>query len=146
MKLQRRLEWAEETMARAAQLAGVDESKGAYRLLSVAGRLLRHLGGRTSPVPLGSELAAMKDYTASGNIIVPGSMDFVVSDEVAVLSAFVARGSLVEGLDALLAGCRVSPGPSAMRVKIDISGWDGDRPASLALTADGFQPVTVQLE
>lgn len=133
-------------MARAAQLAGVDESKGAYRLLSVAGRLLRHLGGRTSPVPLGSELAAMKDYAASGNIIVPGSMDLVVSDEVAVLSAFVARGALVQGLDAMLAGCRASPGLSALRVKIDVSGWDGDRPASLALTADGFQPVTVQLE
>ena len=133
-------------MARAAQLAGVDESKGACRLLSVAGRLLRHLGGRTSPVPLGSELAAMKDYAASGNIIVPGTMDLVVSDEVAVLSAFVARGALVQGLDTMLAGCRASPGLSAIRIMIDVSSWDEDRPASLALTADGFQPVIVQLE
>lgn len=133
-------------MARAAQLAGVDESKGAYRLLSVAGRLLRHLGGRTSPVPLGSELGAMKDYAASGNIVVPDTMDLVVSDQVAMLSAFVARGALVQGLDTLLAGCKASPGSSALIVKLDVSGWDGDRPASLALSTDGFQPVTVQLE
>ena len=146
MKLQRRLEWAEETMARAAQLAGVDESKGACRLLSVAGRLLRHLGGRTSPVPLGAELAAMKDYAASGNIIVPGTMDLVVSDEVAVLSAFVARGALVEGLDAILTGCRARPGLTGIRIKVDVSGWDDDQPALLSLTTDGFQPVTVQLE
>ncbi len=146
MKLERRLNLAEETMARAAQLAGVDESKGAYRLLSLAGRLLRHLGGKTSPVPLGSELAAMKDYAASENIIVPGIVDLEVSDEVAILSAFVARGALVEGLDALLTGCRSSPGPTTIRVKLDVSGWDGDQAARLGLTAAGFQPITVQLE
>lgn len=133
-------------MARAAQLAGVDESKGTYRLLSVAGRLLRHLGGKTSPVPLGSELAAMKDYAASENIIVPGAMDLVVADEVAVLSAFVARAALVEGLDALLTGSRTSPGPSTIRISIEVCGWDGDRPSQLGLTAAGFQPITVQLE
>jgi hypothetical protein len=146
MKLQRRLEWAEETMARAAQLAGVDESKGACRLLSVAGRLLRHLGGKTTPVPLASELAATKDYVTSENIIVPGSMTLVVTDEVSVLSAFVARGALVQGLDTLLAGCRASPGPSAIRIRVDVGVWDGDRPSLLELAADGFQPVTVQLE
>jgi hypothetical protein len=146
MKLERRLEWAKETMARAAQLAGVDESKGACRLLSVAGRLLRHLGGKTSPVPLGSELAAIKDYANSENIIAPGTMDLVVSDEVAVLSAFVARGSLVEGLDTLLAGCRASPGPASIQIKVGISGWDGDQPFLLGLTAAGLQPITITLE
>jgi hypothetical protein len=133
-------------MARAAQLAGVDESRGAYRLLSVAGRLLRHLGGRTSPVPLASELSAMKDYAASQNIIVPGTLELVVSDEVAVLSAFVARGALVEGLDDLLAGRRAGPGPSVIRISINVSSWDGDRPASLDLDAESLQPVTIQLE
>jgi len=146
MKLQRRLEWAEETMARAAQLAGVEETKGAYRLLSVAGRLLRHLGGRTSPVPLASELAAMKDYASSENIIVPGTLDIVITDEVAVLSAFVARAALVESLDSLMISHRSSPGPVPLRVRIDVSGWDGDRPSSLALAAAGFQPISVLLE
>ena len=133
-------------MARAAQLAGVDESKGAYRLLSVAGRLLRHLGGKTSPVPLGSELAAMKDYSSSENIIVPGSLELVVGDEIAVLSAFVGRGTLVGGLDTLLSGCRSGPGPSTIRIRVGVCGWDDDLPALLDLTTDGFQPVTVQLE
>jgi hypothetical protein len=88
----------------------------------------------------------MKDYAASGNIIVPGTMELMVSDDVAVLSAFVSRGALVAGLDTLLAGCRTSPGPTAIRVKIDVSGWDDDRPSVLSLTADGSQPVEVQLE
>jgi hypothetical protein len=146
MKLQRRLEWAEETMARAAQLAGVDETKGAYRLLSVAGRLLRHLGGKTSPVPLDSELAALKDYVASENIIVPGTVDIMVADEVAVLSAFLARAALVEGLDTLVDSHRSSPGPVPLRVRIEIAGWDGDRPSMLGLAAPGYQSITVPLE
>ena len=133
-------------MARAAQLAGVDESKGAYRLLSVAGRLLRHLGGKTRPVPLASELAALKDYAASENIIVPGTLDIMVNDEVAVLSAFVARAALVQSLDTLMVSHRSCPGPAPLRVRIDISGWDGDRPSSLGLAGTGFHPISVPLE
>jgi len=133
-------------MARAAQLAGVDESKGAYRLLSVAGRLLRHLDGKTSPVPVGAELAAMKDYAASENIIVPGTMDLVVSEEVAVLSAFVGRGALVRGLDTLMASCRTSPDSASIQISIGVHSWDGDRPSQLGLSVDGLPPVAVQLE
>jgi hypothetical protein len=88
----------------------------------------------------------MRDYVSSENIIVPGTLNIVVSEEVTVLSAFVARAALVESLDSLMISQRSSPGPIPLCVRIDISGWDGDRPSSLALAGVDFQPISVPLE
>lgn len=91
-------------ISHAAQLAYVEDSRGAYELLSRADRLLRYLDGRTPRVPAAAEIDALALYVEVLNLCAPHSveLDRGALDPEALRDETVLRGTLLESLDSRL--------------------------------------------
>ena len=112
-------------ISHAAQLAYVEEARGAYELLSSADRFLRRLDGRGGPVPLESELETLALYAEILNLCAPRSVElapFLTPADPAGsggfgASALVERNALVDALAGLLEG--QAGGQSDLRMEED---------------------------
>jgi hypothetical protein len=146
MTLERRLEWAESVITRGAQLAGLDEAKGTCRLLSQAGKVLRHLGARSSPVPLRDELACARALEAAESVASPGAFKLELDEDLQYETTFIARGSLVSAIDTIFADRMRNPVVGALRIRLGFSPAGNERLLSLDCGLSGIAPVLVPLE
>lgn len=100
----------------------MEESRGAYELLSRADRLLRYLDGKRGPVPLAEELRALGLYREIVNLCLPNSLELRVpfpQERAASLTA--GRGTLVAAAEELLGPVRSSAGtdgPAALSLEL----------------------------
>ena len=88
-------------LSHAAQLAYVEDSRGAYELLSRTDRLLRYLDGHKRLVPVAEELQALGLYVEIVNLCAPFSMEF--ESDLAPAKPFGAmlrRGAAIDAADA----------------------------------------------
>ncbi len=146
MTLERRLEWAESIITRGAQLAGLDEAKGACRLLSQAGKVLRHLGARSSPVPLRDELACARALEAAESVTAPGAFRLDCDEDLEYEAAFIARGSLVSAMDLIFADRMRNPDAGTLHIRLGLAPAGNDALLRLDCGIPGKNPVIIPLE
>lgn len=91
-------------ISHAAQLAYVEDSRGAYELLSRTDRLLRYLDGRNPRVSAAAEVDALLLYAEVLNLCAPHSVELVLGslDSEALRDETVFRGALLESLAACM--------------------------------------------
>lgn len=126
-------ELASSIISYAAQLVYAGKTAEAYRLLSAADRLLRHLGGSASPegageeqLPLADEITAAKAFLETSRISRGLAIELVVDlDEETQSSSFIGCGSLVDRLDALVAGFEPACGAIRLVLAEDEDGGKG---------------------
>jgi len=146
MTLERRLEWAETVITRGAQLAGLDEAKGACRLLSQAGKVLRHLGARSSPVPLRDELACIRAFEAVECVAAPGALMLELDEDLQYEAAFIARGSLVAAIDTVFADRMRNPDAGSLCLHLGFAPEGNEKLLCLDSGLSGKIPVIIPLE
>ena len=146
MTLERRLEWAESIITRGAQLAGLDEAKGACRLLSQAGKVLRHLGARSSPVPLRDELACARALEAAESVAAPGAFRLEFDEGLDYEAAFISRGSLVAAIDSVFVERMLNPDAGSLRIRLGLAPSGNDTLLLLDCGLSGKDPVLLPLE
>ena len=133
-------------ITRGAQLAGLDEAKGACRLLSQAGKVLRHLGARSTPVPLRDELACARALEAAESVTAPGAFRLDCDEDLEYEAAFIARGVLVAAIDVIFAERMRNPDAGTLRISLGLVPGDDDTLLRLDCGLSGKAPVLLPLE